>query len=689
MTFLSPSILWGLAAASIPIIIHLISLKNTREIEFSTLRFIQELEHETLRKLKLRQWLLILLRVLAIIFLVLMFARPVQQGFLSGWEAGERESTVIIILDNSASMAAKIDGTSLLESGKKSIPNILDVFEGKTNVELYQTNPVKNLYDGEPNINTINEILNSVPQAYTADRLFPVVESVITSITASAPNRECFLISDFSRPLDIQELQKLKLKETSWRFYCLGQLPITENLSLREVQAVSQIRLPNHLLKLNTRITNDGKTVKKNHAVELYLNNERLGQVVSTFQPEKTKEFLFQAYPGKSGIIRGKVILPDDDFALDNQWNFELPIPEQIAITLVGNSKEELFLLETALSSIDNQSGFLFIRPQITSSINRLYLDESDVLILHNPGKLSNKAVEDIQTFLRRGGGVLWFAGEQQVALKDNKMEGAVGIPESIDLHKLSGEAYFSVAPKMDDHPILADLNLREIQNELPQIFRYVETKNVINETTILNVGKSHPYLTEIQVHNGTIYYFTSLIDLNWNDLPVRGFMVPILHRILLLLATDESNTKSVVVGETKTIKLDRELINSQWSLETPSGQSILLIPDFNREALNITQTTELGSYNVRSDGYPYTAFSARLSPREYPSNRMPESDVRKFLPNDKTRWIEPSVDLTKELNSIRYGRSLWRIFLILAIITLIIESAVGRTKSEELKQQH
>ena len=67
----------------------------------------------------------------------------------------------------------------------------------------------------------------------------------------------------------------------------------------------------------------------------------------------------------------------------------------------------------------------------------------------------------------------------------------------------------------------------------------------------------------------------------------------------------------------------------------------------------------------------------------------MPESDVRKFLPNDKTRWIEPSVDLTKELNSIRYGRSLWRIFLILAIITLIIESAVGRTKSEELKQQH
>jgi len=78
MTFLFPTVLWGLAAASIPIIIHLLSLRHTRDIEFSTLYFIKELEHKTIRRLKLRQLLLVLIRVLVIVCLILMVARPVD-----------------------------------------------------------------------------------------------------------------------------------------------------------------------------------------------------------------------------------------------------------------------------------------------------------------------------------------------------------------------------------------------------------------------------------------------------------------------------------------------------------------------------------------------------------------------------------------------------------------------------------
>ena len=50
MSFLYPSVLWGLAAVSLPLIIHLISLRNTKTLDFSSIRHIQELEHETIRK---------------------------------------------------------------------------------------------------------------------------------------------------------------------------------------------------------------------------------------------------------------------------------------------------------------------------------------------------------------------------------------------------------------------------------------------------------------------------------------------------------------------------------------------------------------------------------------------------------------------------------------------------------------
>ena len=82
MTFLAPSLLWGLALASVPLIIHLLSMRNTKDVEFSSLRYIKELEHDTIRRMRLKQWLLVLLRMLAVASLILMLAQPVKRGFL-------------------------------------------------------------------------------------------------------------------------------------------------------------------------------------------------------------------------------------------------------------------------------------------------------------------------------------------------------------------------------------------------------------------------------------------------------------------------------------------------------------------------------------------------------------------------------------------------------------------------------
>ena len=689
MTFLSPTILWGLAAASIPIIIHLLSLRHTRDIEFSTLYFIKELEHKTIRRLKLRQLLLVLIRILVIVCLILMVARPVQKGFVPGWMAAEKETRVIIFVDNSASMSLVSNGISLLENAKGSVLKIVNSFEGQTTVEVYQTNPVKRVFNGKPGNTSLQYDVETIPQTYSTDHLWGTVNSVLQSLNVNEPNRECFILSDIqSLPEPESWLTEMSADTTrpQWRFYCLGQEKPKDNLSIRQVSAVSQIRLPNHLLKLNTKIINDGTLDKRNHPVELFLNAERLGQVVSSFQPAQSKEFMFQAYPGKSGLIKGRIELLEDDFAFDNAWTFELSIPEQISCTLVGQTAEEMYLLEMGLSSIDDRAGFLMLDSRVDPDPERLYLDETDVLILHNPGNLSDKAVEDIQSFLHRGGGVIWFAGDKQTEKLSLHAITALKLPEFKDLHKLGGEGYFSVIPAQVDHPILAELELRDLNRELPQVFSYLESIPRENQNEILVLNNDHPFLLEFSSNGGRIYYFTSLMDLTWNDLPVRGLMVPLLHRILLLLATDEFNTKPVFVDEEKIISIDQENMNSQWSLKTPSGKTILLIPDFNTESLRITQTSERGSYDVLSDEYPYTSFSALLSPLEYPSRRAAKTEVLNNLPSGQAIWIDPTKNLSKELQNVRYGKSLWRTFLILAIILLFLETIIGKVKPASMK---
>ena len=84
MTFLTPSVLWFLGAVSIPILIHLLSRLRINKVEFSTVRFIKQLETSSIRKVQIQKILLLLLRVLALASLVMMMAQPVTQGFMPG-----------------------------------------------------------------------------------------------------------------------------------------------------------------------------------------------------------------------------------------------------------------------------------------------------------------------------------------------------------------------------------------------------------------------------------------------------------------------------------------------------------------------------------------------------------------------------------------------------------------------------
>ena len=685
MTFLSPSILWGLLAITIPIIIHLISLRHTRDTEFSTLRFIKSLKHETIRHLRIKQWLLVLLRTIAILCLILMFSRPLMTGTLTGKLAGYVESRAVIVVDNSASMAVHTDDGTLLDRAKSSLPAILKGLEGETTVELYQTNPPRKLFSGShKESGSIMPRVKGIVQTNMADNLWTVIDSVLQTVEASEPNRECFIISDFqSAPsFAIDSLNP----NSDWKYYCILQPKVENNISISEVSVLSQIKLPNHLVKLNTRIGNGGVTEKRNIPVELYLNDERVGQVVSQFQPSKFKDFMFQVYPGETGIINGKIVIPDDDFPLDNFRNFELVIPNQIAVKVIGQSVEELFLLELALNAIIGETELLLIDRHVSDDLERLFLSDIDILLLHNPANLSNSAIEDLQRFLMRGGGLIWFVGNDLNQTDPVAWPSLLKLPGLIQTRRLDGNSFFSTLIMEENHSLFTDLDIKKMNEELPQVFGYNEVRLQMNHTPLIKLNNGHPLLIESKAFGSVGFVFTSPLNLRWNDLPVKGFLVPLLHRMLILLATREFNTQPLLVGQDKIIDIKGENIIAEWILKTPDENEIKLIPDYTNEKLLITQTSELGSYNVFADGILFSSFSTELSPHELPSIRIEGETLAEGLGIEQARIIEPTQHLGSELKEIRYGRSIWRLLLFIALICLVIESILGRPNTERLK---
>ena len=74
MNFLFPTFLIGLAAIAIPIIIHLFNFKKYKKVYFTNVQFLKELKQESDSKSKLKEWLILAMRILAIACLVFAFA---------------------------------------------------------------------------------------------------------------------------------------------------------------------------------------------------------------------------------------------------------------------------------------------------------------------------------------------------------------------------------------------------------------------------------------------------------------------------------------------------------------------------------------------------------------------------------------------------------------------------------------
>ncbi len=125
LPFFAPWMLWGLAAAAIPIVLHLFRRRTARRIVWGAWMFLAETMRMKKRRLLLEDLLLMLLRTLALIAAALAFARPYLPEFsLFGARGGARD--VVIVLDDSASMNLRgPGGRPRFEEAKEEIRDLV------------------------------------------------------------------------------------------------------------------------------------------------------------------------------------------------------------------------------------------------------------------------------------------------------------------------------------------------------------------------------------------------------------------------------------------------------------------------------------------------------------------------------------------------------------------------------------
>src|ERR1700722_15809103 len=118
MTFLQPFVLLGLPLVLVPVIIHLLNRLRHRPKPWAAMRFLLSATRSSTSHTKLRQFLILLFRVLAVAMLLIFLARPLAGGWL-GFAVSSAPDAIILLLDRSASMEVESGGTTKREQAIK------------------------------------------------------------------------------------------------------------------------------------------------------------------------------------------------------------------------------------------------------------------------------------------------------------------------------------------------------------------------------------------------------------------------------------------------------------------------------------------------------------------------------------------------------------------------------------------
>lgn len=725
LTFLNSVFLAGLAAASLPILIHLFSRRRTREARFPSLEFLQEVSRKKIRRLQLRQFLLLALRVLIIGFFALALARPALQS--AGGPLGRGSSTIAIVLDDSYSMGARDPSqTGAPDAGSASVPGADDgtVFararsaaleissllrEGDRAIVAFASAPVRVPYQNP--IADAGLIRKEIERATLSSRradLPQAVERMATALEGSRTlNRELYVISDFQR-IDVEGWQAMlgPADSDSARRSSRGpapRLPEGTRVTLIPARslpvdnmAVTRVRLD----PLGAGSAGGGRVVVSvaNHAdreardvvlraIEDGESGETLGEAFLTVPARGEAEgmLLIRRMPATGGL---RIVVNPDGLPADNQGYLVTDQPGTRSVLIVTGADDPatdpgVRYLSTALDPSGTREFFqVTARSASDPILAQPGALREDAVILLDVGRLADATLEGIRRYRAEGGSLLIVLGERcdprtyngsiLPRLLSATILGTSGDPRRPDVYR-------SLRVTATGHPIFEGFPTAPGGNiSAARFARVIETKPGPEARVLAEFSGGLPALVEQQ----GVLLLASSLDGGWNDLPTSGAFLPLIHRSLQHLTSQGSGRDRILVGTAYEGSFDPGKIGTQdVQIVGPAGERIAVERSEREDKIFVRSgpLTSPGIYHVvRQDGTPLGLFAANLDARESDLQIAPEGWLPRLFDPQAT-VIDPTEKIDRAALEGRAGRELWPAFLVAVLLLMTVESLLGR----------
>lgn len=693
MSFLNPLFLFGLFAAAIPILIHLFTRRRPREIRFPSLEFLAEVNQSEIRRLRFKQWLLLVLRTLAIVAIALAMARPALRG--TAGLSGGAATTIVALVDRSGSIGAEagVAGAgpagTLAGQARRVIEDLLLTMGPADELLLVP-------YDVAPQPVTPGPVgdvarLRAAAQAFDAGAQVtdhrPALEHAARALAASrALNRELFWVSDFqaagfrTHPGDGAADAgpeggagpgaplALVAPEGPWneaRVYLVPLVPRSRaNVALTDASlAPSEGGVTLSVSAVAADATAGDLAVAARDAADAEIGRGFLNVLGSG---ETSTLLPITAVPAEGGVVE----IPADPLPLDNRRWFAAGRAGTQHIVLRDDAP--VSALRLALEAGAPASGIAAELVPAGQMAGRL--TDADAVVINDVERLAASDLQAVLDYHRAGGALFIVLGDRADAgFWNGSVLRELGAGALGDLAQTAPGAAWRLMRRAAGHPVLAGFPARPGEPLSTARFERVrDFRAGAGTRTLLEFDGAHPALVE----GRDLLVFCASLEPGASDFPVSGAFLPLLHQAVKVLARGTA-APSLTPGEQYTAPAS----TGAWRIEGPDGAEVAseLTATAGATRLVSAPLERPGLYRVMRGGELRSTFAVNPDPAE--ADLAPASDdalVRMF-PGGRARIMRPGEGLAERVREARFGRELWSLFVVIALLLLVAESVIAR----------
>lgn len=642
MSFLQPWLLAALPLIALPIVIHLINQRRFQTIHWGAMMFLLAAQRMSRGYSRLRQWLIMLFRMLAVAGLVLAVSRPLASGWL-GLAAGGCADTTIVLLDRSPSMQEQAAGSgeSKLETGRQQLVQILSTLSSNRYVLI---DSASRQPQGLESPQALAAMATAGPASASAD-LPQMLQAAYDYIKTQRTGRtEIWICSDLRandwspensrwnalRDAFLELPQGIRLQLLAYA------QPSTRNVAVRVTSARVQPGKDGMELLVSVRLARSEDAEKQE--IPLQFEIEGVRSVVNVEMTGRQTELRDHRIPFEASKRRGagRVSIPADVNRADNEFFFVFDEQPPRKTLVVADDPLAGVPLQLA-AGISADDSVLCTADVV--SVEQLDAAEWDKvsLVLWQSGLPAGNTAALLQSFVDQGGQVVFFPPREVAAGEfcGQSWEGWSDEPSAVETWR--GDADLLARTQSG-----AALPVGQLQ-----IHRHCRLKGESTSLAMLSSGA--PLLARAQTDRGGVYFWSTTPAAQDSTLASNGV-------VLYAFVQRAVSAGSAVLGRTRWLEAGDAAGEAPGAWQRLSG---------GEEGLSTEAHCHAGVYSA---GEKLLAV-----------NRSAPEDDAKQLADPALAELFRGLDFTRvddrAGNASSLIQEIWRMFLTVMLLSLVLEA--------------